>query len=161
MEANSDILDTTRWHPRTKRLYQHWLSIHPSDRLPGRQHFDPVAVPDLLPGLWLLDVERRPFRLRYRLVGTNIVQAIGREVTGMWLDDAHPHVRNDPSFFSRYERAAESRKPMWRLGKPRLWSHKEFNNVENLLLPFARDGTAVDMLMAFTVIYRTDGSVAY
>ena len=44
-------LDTARWHPRVARLYRYWLSIHPpGGGLPGRQHFDPVDVPELLPG---------------------------------------------------------------------------------------------------------------
>lgn len=155
-------LNTARWQPRTTRLYHYWLSIHPAGGgLPGRQHFDPVAVPDLLPGLWLLDVQHQPFRLRYRLVGTGIVEAIGREVTGQWLDEAHPHIDGNREFIERYEQAVTTRTPSWRKGKPRLWAHKDYRTIENLLLPFARDGSVVDMLAAFTVLYRPDGSVAF
>jgi len=154
-------LDTARWHPRIARLYRYWLSIHPpAGGLPGRQHFDPVDVPELLPGIWLLDVQHRPFRLRYRLVGTGIVEAVGREVTGQWLDQAHPHLRNDATFFERYRRAAEQKRPEWRKGKPRIWAHRDFGEIENLLLPLARDGATVDILLAFTVLYRPDGSIA-
>jgi len=154
-------LDTARWHPRIARLYRYWLSIHPpAGGVPGRQHFDPVDVPELLPGIWLLDVQHRPFRLRYRLVGTGIVEAVGREVTGQWLDQAHPHLRNDATFFERYRRAAEQKRPEWRKGKPRIWAHRDFGEIENLLLPLARDGATVDILLAFTVLYRPDGSIA-
>ena len=151
--------ETTLWHPRAVRLHRYWLSIHPSEGLlPGRQHFDPLAMPDLLAGLWLLDAQQEPFRLRYRLVGTGIVEALGRDVTGLWLDEAHPHVRDDAGFFERYPRTVETRLPDWRKGKSRLWAHRDYGSIENLLLPLARDGRKVDMLIALTVLYRPDGS---
>ncbi|HJT07881.1 MAG TPA: PAS domain-containing protein [Stellaceae bacterium] len=151
-------LDTTRWHARVARLYRYWLSIHPAEGLPGRQHFDPVDVPDLLPGIWLLDVQHKPFRLRYRLVGTAIVEAVGREVTGRWLDEAHPHLGSVAGFFDRYRHAVEQKQPEWRRGKPRIWVHRDFGEIENLLLPLAADGTTVDILIAYTVLYRPDGT---
>jgi hypothetical protein len=152
-------LDTAGWHPRVARAYRYWLSIRPPAGLPGRQHFDPVDIPDLLPCIWLLDVQRQPFRLRYRLVGTSIVEANGREVTGQWLDEAHPHLRHDAEFFSRYRRAVEEARPEWRKGKPRIWAHRDFGEIENVLLPLARDGATVDILVAYTLLYRPDGSV--
>lgn len=155
-------IDTAAWHGRATRLYRYWLSIHPPEGgLPGRRHFDPVAVAGLLPGIWLLDVQRLPFRLRYRLVGTGIIEAIGHEVTGLWLDEAHPHIRDNAVFFGRYQQVAETGVPSWRKGKPLLWTHRDFGTIENLLLPLAKDGCEVDMLCAFTVFYRPDGSVAY
>jgi hypothetical protein len=155
------MLETTDWHPRAVQLYRYWLSICPSSGLPGRRHFDPVAVPDLLPGIWLLDVQRHPFRLRYRLAGTGIVEAIGHEVTGQWLDDAHPNVRGNRLFFDRYEEAVLTGAPSWRKGPPRLWTHRDFGTIENLLLPLANDASTVDMLCAFTVLYRPNGLAAF
>lgn len=161
--GNSEIsapLDTSLWHPRAQRLYRYWRSISPSGALPGRQHFDPVDIPDLLSCLWLLDVQRAPFRLRYRLAGTTIVEAIGREVTGQWLDEAHPDIEDRAGFLARYSGVVERGQPSWRKGYPRLWAHRDFDLVENLLLPFARDGQTVDMLCALTVLYRRDGTAA-
>ena len=124
-------------------------------------HFDPVAVPELLPGIWLLDVARAPFRLRYRLCGTGVTEAMGREMTGKWLDEAHPEAMADSDFLARYRAAAERGVASWRKGPPRLWRHRDFGMVENLLLPLARDGRAVDMLCAHSVLYRPDGSVGF
>lgn len=153
-------VDSAAWHPRAQRLYRYWLSIRPPrGGLPGRRDFDPVAVPDLLPGIWLLDVQREPFRLRYRLAGTAIVEAMGREVTGLWLEEAHPRIREEAQFFDRYRRVVETGVPSWRKGTPRLWTHRDFGVIENLLLPFAADGRHTDILCAFTVLYRPDGTV--
>lgn len=65
------------WHPRICRLYSYWQTKHPPNGLPGRQHIDPLELRDLLPTIWLLDVQREPFRLRYPVVGTGIVEAMG------------------------------------------------------------------------------------
>ncbi|MGO8920497.1 MAG: PAS domain-containing protein [Stellaceae bacterium] len=160
-DGNLD-LDTGQWHPRSTRLYRHWLAIRPQRGvLPGRQHFDPVAVPDLLPGICLLDVARAPFRLRYRLCGTGVVEAIGREVTGMWLDEAHPAAMASADYVARYRDVVERGAASWRKGPPRLWRHRDFGTVENLLLPLARDGRSVDMLCAHSVLYRPNGTVAF
>src|SRR5260370_35522728 len=76
---------------RIVELYRHWLAIHPARGLiPGRQHFDPVDVPRLLPWLWLIEFRRHPLRFKYRLVGTEHVQALGRDPTSQCLADAHP-----------------------------------------------------------------------
>jgi hypothetical protein len=163
VQTDSELdLDTAGWNPRLTRLYGYWRAIRPpGGLLPGRRHFDPVAVPDLLPGIWLLDVQREPFRLRYRLVGTGIVSAIGHEVTGLWLDEAHPGLMEVPACLQRYRRVVERAAPDRRKGEPRLWIHHDFTAVENLLLPLARDGRQVDMLCAYSVLYRPDGSAAY
>jgi PAS domain-containing protein len=155
-------IDTAPWHRRTLRLYHYWLSIRPPEGgTPRRRAFDPVAVPDLLPGIWLLDVQREPFRLRYRLAGTGIVEAIGREVTGQWLDEAHPHIRGNTQFFDRYRKVVETGVPSWRKGKPSLWTNCDFGTIENLLVPLAMAGRTVDILCVHTVLYRPDGTAAY
>jgi hypothetical protein len=163
VQTDSDLdLDTAGWHPRIARLFRYWRAIRPPDLpLPGRQHFDPIAVPELLPGIWLLDVQREPFRLRYRLAGTGIVAAVRREVTGLWLDQAHPGAMETLDFVRRYRGVVERGAPDRRKGRPRPWIDPDYTLSETLLLPLARDGRRVDMLCACTVLYRRDGSVAF
>jgi hypothetical protein len=153
-----DIDEAAReWHPKLRRLLQYWRSIHPPAGLPGRQHLDPLAISDLLPGIWLLDVQRAPFRLRYRLVGTRIVEAVGRELTGQWLDEAHPHILKDPNYPSRFQEVVETGVPSRRRGAARLWRHEDYREIENAIFPLATDGHNVDVLMVLTVLYRSDG----
>jgi PAS domain len=163
VQTDSDLaLDTAGWHPRATQLYRYWRSIHPCPGLlPGRQHFDPVAVPELLPAIWLLDVARDPFRLRYRLCGTAVVGAIGREVTGLWLDEAHSDGDATAEYIARCRRLVREGAPSWDKGPPRLWPQRDVTLVESLLLPLARDGRTIDMLCAYGVPYNADGSVAF
>jgi hypothetical protein len=112
-----------------------------------------VEIPELLPTLWLLDVQHEPFRLRYRLVGTGVVAARGRDQTGQWLDEAHPEVKDDPSYLERYRAVVATGIPSWRRGKPRFWFHEDYGLIENLILPLATDSVTIDMLMILTVMY--------
>jgi hypothetical protein len=86
---------------------------------------------------------------------------IGHEVTGMWFDEAHPDAAADAEYLARYRHLVERGEPSWRKGPPRLWTHRDYGLVENLLLPLARDGRRVDMLCAHSVLYRPDGTVAF
>jgi hypothetical protein len=149
--------ELARWHAKVARLYAYWLSIHPAGGLPGRRHFDPLAVHELLPNIWLLDVQREPFRLRYRLAGTMITDRLGREVTGLWLDEAHPHLASDPDYFRRYRSVAFDATPSWRRGKPNFRQDEHVAEIENLMLPLACDGVTVDMLLVISVRYTLAG----
>jgi hypothetical protein len=139
-------------------FYDYWRAIHPATGLPRRQDFDPTRVPDLLPGIWLLDVQHVPFRLRYRLVGTRIVTAIGREVTGLWLDEAHRHIAGEAWYLERYRRVVTSAVPSRRRGRVLLWRHDDYRAMENLVVPFADDGSTPNILAVLTVLYRFDGT---
>jgi len=141
--------------PDIEVIYDYWCALAPDRSLPGRQHIDPAKIPvHLLPSLWLLDVQREPFRLRYRLVGTAIVEAMRADPTGKFLDEAHPHVKSRAEFFERYERVARTGIPSRRRGIAQLWIHADYREIENLILPLASDGTNVDILMVSTKLFR-------
>ena len=67
-----------------------WFAEMKAGRPPGKDFFDPLRLRFLLGSLSLLDVETDPLRFRYRVVGTDIVQRLGFELTGKLLDD-HPN----------------------------------------------------------------------
>ena len=43
-------------HPRFRRLAEYLAAKAPPGKLAGRQHIDPLEIPDLLPHLMLVDV---------------------------------------------------------------------------------------------------------
>jgi hypothetical protein len=74
---------------RVHRLHEYWRSKAGADgAVPRRRDIDPIDLPDLLPNLMLLDVERDPLRFRYRLVGTRVVDFSYHDFTGTYLDEA-------------------------------------------------------------------------
>jgi hypothetical protein len=151
------ITDTAHLHPRAQRLYDYWRQIHPAAGLPGRQHFDPAALTDVLPNLRLIDVHRDPLRFRYRLLGSRVDVVHGRNLANQWLDEAHagdPHLEH---LLREYVRIAETAEPSWRRGMPWVVPEPECVTVEALRLPLARDGVTVDMVLGMSMYFNAAG----
>jgi hypothetical protein len=140
-------------------LHAYWRAIRPAPgRLPGRQHFDPIAVAPLLPWLWLVDVHRAPgahaaqhLRFKYRLVGSIHVEAGGFDPTGRWLDEAHPRFAGSNAL-RHFTAAATGEGIAFYRGPPAYVINKDYIVIERLMLPLASDGTTVDILLGITVL---------
>jgi hypothetical protein len=147
--------DTSSWNPKVVRFLNYWLSLKPTDGLPGRQHFDPLDIPDLMPRVWMLDVLREPLRFRYRFAGTKEVETLQREVTGKMFEQVHSQCYHKISgrLFEIVRRGVAS----YRKGNVIALHKKEHMMLENCIAPMARDGSIVDLLIGFTVVYQIDG----
>lgn len=151
LSAPAETLLDQPLHPKIRSLTEYWLSIRPARGLPGRQHFEPLDVPSLLPNIWLVDVERGPsLRFRYRLIGTNVARAFEQEATGRYLDDAHAGA-HDSRIRLYVNDVVRDRLPAWRVGRPTLWHLQDYLRLERIYLPMAGDGEEVDMILALTV----------
>lgn len=131
---------------KIRRAVEYWLSVHPAGGLPGRQHFDPVDVPELLPYVRLLDVSDTPPKFKVRLMGTGTVEFYGKDLTGFWYHDAFPDFPGSDAESLMID-AVRTGRPNWRKGAPSFFHKKDYQNVERVTLPFATDGRNVDMLL--------------
>jgi hypothetical protein len=147
--------DTSSWNPKVVRFLNYWLSLKPRNGLPGRQHFDPLDIPDLMPRVWMLDVLREPLRFRYRFVGTKEVETLQREVTGKMFDEVHSHCYS--KICGRLLEGVRRGVASYRKGNVIALHKKEHMMLENCIAPMARDGSIVDLLIGFTVVYQIDG----
>ena len=154
--AALDAIAAQKVHPKVARMLDYCRSIVPSDRLPGRAQFDPIAVPALLPNVWLLEREPGP-RFRYRLMGTRVAAAFQGDLTGRYVGEVHS-AEAAAAMLAYLTGVAESRRPHFRIGRPTAWPIAEFLTLERLYMPLARDGAAVDMILGFTVFLKKDGS---
>jgi hypothetical protein len=139
-------------HPKVKAILDYWLSIHPEHGLPGRQHFDPRDIPELLSNVWLIDVMQDPLRFRFRLFGTRIVEYAGEDNTGKWVDEQWPDFDADI-----FEALIETRQPSWSRGPSLFRPEKDYYELERVRLPLAQDGETVDMILALTVFFDRSG----
>ena len=140
-------------HPKVRQIVEYWDSKRPApDVLPGRQHLDPVDIPDLLSNVWLIDVTRDPLRFRFRLLGTAVVEYAGEDNTGKWFDEALPNF--DPGVFID---VVETHEPTWTRSASRMRPYKEYRELERVRMPLARDGKTVDMILCLTVFFDKDG----
>lgn len=133
--------------PVLAKAYRYWASIGPGGRLPARRDIDPLDIPSVLPNLALIDVVGAERRLRYRLIGSTLVDAIGHDPTGRFLDEVYPDFNESPSHHYRDE-VARTGRPSYRHGRASLRFSKDFATVERLYLPLAEDGESVDMILS-------------
>ncbi len=150
--------DRSGWHPLVRQFYEHWLSIAPPGRLPGRQHVAPEQMVPMLSRMWMLDVHRDPLRFRYRLYGTALVTSLHRDLTGQWLDEAQPETVYNPMVRDRYRFIAETGRPTWRRGQTLRDRDPVHRMIENCILPLAADGTTVDILTGLIVLFNSAGT---
>jgi hypothetical protein len=97
VEATLDGLDQ-----RLMPVLDLWQRAVEAGRPLRRRDLDPLAFHHLLATSYLVDVvhhapaashdagPRRRCRYRYRLIGSRIVERLGRDRTGWWLDEVYP-----------------------------------------------------------------------
>lgn len=141
--------------PLEASLYDYWLDIHPGgDRLPGRQHFDPVDLgnrfPQLLQHLWLVDVERGPMRFRLRLVGSAVYMTSPFARAGHCIDEFIDPASRTETLHTAFTRVVGSRQPEFQRGRPYVASRRNARELSRLSLPLAADGETVDVILNLT-----------
>jgi hypothetical protein len=126
---------------------RYWLSLKPGQHLlPARSSIDPVAIPRLLPQLLLAEVVRDPEpRLMIRIAGDNLRDRSESSMRGRSLADALQ--RANATGLQRIIDLALAGHVIWRRGKTVLDITKDYHHTENVILPFAEDGSTVDHVM--------------
>jgi hypothetical protein len=142
-------------HDELKKIYAYWLDKKHDRRAPARADLDPIEIPTLMPHLILLDVEPEARRLRFRLMGTAVVNGLGRDLTGRYLDEL-PLNKTQRAMSAEYQRVADTWEPAcatWEYTR----EDRRHVQLERLVLPLSRDGTTIDMLLAGVVFDAAHG----
>src|SRR5947207_671126 len=71
----------------TQNGLAYWLRIRGGRLMPSRADLDPVAIPDLLPCVMLIDVLREPLDFRFRLLGSKHDRRLGDNYRGRLLSE--------------------------------------------------------------------------
>jgi len=131
--------------PSIKQLHDYWTLCRGRRAMPRRADIDPADIRHLLPKVLLVDIERAPFRVRYRVVGTDAVAWQGRDFTGYYLDEVR---FNKPGeLLALYRRAADEKAPTFRSDT---WPMPNgvTRAVETAILPLSEDGEDVTQCLA-------------
>ena len=94
-----------------RALHQWWLGKGGALGAPDREALDPSELRSLLPNLLIAEAEHNPFRVRYRLIGTKVVEVTGLDITGRYLDEllsAEP----DQPWISHYRTVYDTQRPL-------------------------------------------------
>lgn len=144
-------IDVTGWDPRLAKFYHYWCSIHrDGGLLPRREEFDPLAIYDILPFVWMVDVHRSPLRFKFRLMGTENVNAMGWDVTGKWIDEAYPSFQEGTKGYADYVSLAKDKLPSYRKG-PAHYHVPEYKHIERVMLPMVNDDDLCTLIVAATI----------
>lgn len=134
--------------PMLGDLYAYWHARSAGRKMPARGDLDMVDMPRAtLPYLMLIDVVHADasWRYRYRLVGTEMVNVIGDDVTHRFLDDVIPGERQH-EVFDWLDAVVRDGIPM-ALEMSLGWENRDFRHARRVALPLSPDGTTVDMLL--------------
>lgn len=142
--------------PLLREIYGYWQGKRGTRRMPARRDIDPVEVPRLLPHLLISAVIDGGERFRYRLAGTAIARAFGRDPTGKAIDEVidggnYDHITELHRTVCR-ERAAlfaESAAALRRRDKNLF--------AKRVLLPLSDDGAEVNQILSLMTFYFTAG----
>ncbi len=145
------------WDSSFDPLYQWWQAGVDAGQLRSRQDLDPSQFKKLLPRLALIDVlHRDPLDLRYRLAGTEIFFKSGRDPTGKRFAEIYSG-RYLEEACETYRGVIESARPYTSTRTyPR---EKEGGTLtyKRLLLPLARDGKTVDVVLLLVSDMKVEG----
>lgn len=145
----ADCLDD----PMQREMYAYWRRKCAGRIMPLRSDIDPVEIPRLLPNILIserLIVDGRE-RWRYRLAGTAVVAAFGKDVTGHFLDDLVAGDYRD--FITGVRRmVCEERRALF--CESEYLSRRDVRLVaKRLLMPLTKDGARVDQIISLLVFH--------
>ncbi|MDP7390241.1 MAG: PAS domain-containing protein [Alphaproteobacteria bacterium] len=131
-------------------IVRHWRTLHDGSQLPDRSQIDPLDFPRLFPGIALIDVERVPFRFRFRLLGERMNRYHGKSYKGRYLDEAFDHFHATATR-ADLQSVTERHGLSYRRGQPLMMHEKSFVEMERVFLPFRNGGPKAELVLAYTV----------
>ncbi len=141
-------------------LVDYWRGLHRGRRFPAKRDIDPAEIKPLLPFIVVAEFHRAPFRVRYRLVGTEAARFAGEDYTGRWLDqtgwgDALVDIE------ANFRRVAETGQALFGADRM-LWVDDKWKHFEWGILPLSDDGDTVTHCLViedFRHLERPGGSL--
>jgi hypothetical protein len=132
---------------RCATLVKYWNALRGDRPFPSRTDIEPGAIKGILPHIMLTGIEYNPFRVFYRLVGTEIVRFAKFDFTGCYADALHFQDTEGADWAEFYRAVVEARRPgigisSWTVaGDLQRW-------IEFVICPLSSDGTVIDRCIA-------------
>lgn len=133
-------------HALLYEAYGLWRTLGGGSGLPALADLDPLNLPrKMLPHIQLVDIEPGAVgRLRWRLIGTHVTRALGRDSTGLYWDELY-----DPEILEvlrlGIDWVRERRQPI-RCHGTSGFAHKDFQRFEAVEMPLSDDQRTVNAI---------------
>lgn len=140
---------------RQRWLLSHWNRARGEHAVPAWKKLDPDDLAKMAESLMFCDVTTEDgirFLIRFR--GVRIAETFGPQQAG-YLDDLLPAVIRDETL-AAYRKAVESKHPVFTIAETRDPAGKPVN-LERLVLPFTRDGSSVERILASLEMVSIEG----
>ena len=146
--------------PLHRQMYAYWQEKRGARRLPSRADIDPTEIPRLLPNLLISEhvSEGAIERWRYRLAGTAVAAAFGRNPTGHYLDELTTGAYRE--FIERIHRVVREEQRALFCASEYTGADDLRMSAKRLLLPVTTDGRLVDQIITLLVFRLGAGSPA-
>jgi len=126
------------------QVYDYWLTKRHDRLFPARSDIEPTELRRLLPYLMLSDVVDGGDRIRFRLVGTNMVTHWGGDFTGKHLDEVMSGTYRD-FMMGLYRDTIRQACPIYSRSRFR-WDVGRSVETERLFMPLGEDDDRVDTI---------------
>lgn len=152
--ADVDTALTQARHPVIRDFLTYYRSIHPTDALPARSLFNPMAIPRLLTHLVLAEVEYpaeagSPPRFRVKVAGDEVTRSLGISMHGRYLDEIANSERPSMRFpIADRQMVVETGRLLHRVGRPRVQFSLDFADIELVHCPLSEDGVTIDHVVS-------------
>ena len=120
----------------------HWNALRGSRDMPRRDEVDPVDLVRWLPYISIMELHYEPFRVRYRLIGTEVARINSEDFSNRWLHETGWGEASIALNRMLYERVAEARRPSFGLSTI-MWQGKPEHLFEWAIFPLSSGGEAV------------------
>lgn len=136
---------------RVLAFYHYWQGLlRPGEIAPLRARIDPTAITELLPYLVIADFTPDPLHVRYRLVGTRVVEMSRWDYTGKSLAECDFQAEEPGIWRNAYAQIAATSAPVFgrvhipynrAASRPAVWE-------EFVILPLSQDGQTLHQCIA-------------
>lgn len=123
-------------------LENHWNGMRGDRPMPRRDEVDPVDLARWLPYISIMELHYDPFRVRYRVVGTEVARINGEDFSNRWLDETGWSAQAIDLNRLLYVKVAEMGRPLYGLSTIGFAGRSDWV-FEWVLLPLSNDGRVV------------------
>jgi hypothetical protein len=140
---------------RQRWLLSHWTRARGQDAVPAWKNLDADDLAKMAESLMFCDVAvETEMRFLIRFRGARIAEAFGPQ-EAKYLDDLLPEMIREETL-AAYREAVRIKQPVFTIADTRDPTGKPVT-LERLVLPFSRDGSAVDRILASLEMVSIEG----
>ncbi|WP_439816616.1 PAS domain-containing protein [Zavarzinia sp. CC-PAN008] len=129
---------------QVRRFASHWQSLRRGREMPARHDLHPRDFVFCLSSVLLVDFSYQPFRVRFRVVGTDVVRVARRDFTWSYLDELDfPDEAAGQGWQDFYAAMVRERRPLYSVVPASLVADDP-RRLEIGLFPLSSDGRVID-----------------